>query len=141
MFGLFGTREDKQLREKITWAQDASLEILMTQMELGGASSDRDSQRRLATPYGFGYVFGFADALIQRAGVGDDARMIAELATAHIRLFGTEQGPKIFSACLSRQSDPQFLEGRRTGGVEASQWLSSGGKDIPSGLSDYLSAR
>lgn len=139
MFGLFGTREDKQLREKITWAQDASHEILMTQMELGGASSDPDSRRRLATPYGFGYVFGFADALIQRAGLTDDGKIMAELAIAHMRLFGTEQGPKIFSASLDRQADPQFLEGRRTGGAEASQWLSSGGKEIPSGLSDYLS--
>ena len=141
MFGLFGSKERKQAQEKLQWAQDASHELLMTPMELGGAESDSAKQKRLATPYGFGYIFGFSDALIQRAGVTDDGEIMAALTIVHTRLFGDTQGPKIFGSSLNRQAEPQFIEGRKAGGTEAMQWLSEGGKHAPIGLAGYLLGR
>jgi len=105
---------------------------------VGDASNGGTNQGRLPTPYAFGYIFGFADALIQRSGITDDVQIMAALTVVHTEMFGTTQGARIFGASILRQTDPQFAAGRTDGGTEALKWLSSGGKWVPSGLTFYL---
>lgn len=123
---------------KLKWAQDAAYTVVMTQIDLGGAADDGSNRNRLATAYAVGYIFGFADALIQRAGVSDDVEVMAQLTLVFARLFGVDQGSKIFRASLGRQTDPEFAAGRTAGGSEAIDWLSSGGNTVPVWLSFYL---
>jgi len=100
------------------------------------------NQRRLATPYAFGYIFGFADAMAQRAGARRDTAILAFITVVFIEMFGREQGTKVFALCLTRQNDPEFAAGRRAGGSELIAWLSSpGGKEVPLGLTEYLQGK
>jgi len=136
---LFGFGQNKKrTEEKIQWAQDAAYKVLMAQADQAGASEQGTSQKRLVTNYAFGYIFGFAGALMQRAGVTDDVKIMAQLMLVYTSLFGIDKGSKIFGACLRRQSEPDFASGRKVGGSEALKWLSSGGKWVPSGLMFYL---
>lgn len=138
---MFGRKKENDASDKVKGAQDIVYGMLMAQIDMGHAADGGANQRRLATAYAFGYIFGFADAMIQGAGIQDDLEIMAQLTVAFTRLFGVTQGSKIFGACLGRQSDPQFAPGRRAGGTEAIQWLSSGGERIPTGLSLYLNSR
>jgi hypothetical protein len=110
----------------------------MAQLDMGGAFDYPAAKDRLFTPHGCGYMFGFADALLQRAGVTDEVKATASLAVLYVRMFGEEQGPKVFRASLDLQSEADVAAGRTAGGGEALQWLTSEGKDGPLGLTDFL---
>jgi hypothetical protein len=141
VFGWFGRKKigSADANAKLQWAQDTAYAVVMTQVDLAGAADDGPGHDRLATAYAFGYIFGFADALIQRAGAKDDVEIMAQLTLVFTRLFGVDKGSKIFGASLRRQTDPQFGAGRSAGGSEAVDWLSSGGKNAPTRLTFYLS--
>jgi hypothetical protein len=125
MFKLF--RNKAKADAKAQWAQDAAYELLMPQLDLGSAFHDDAAKQRLLTPHGCGYVFGFADALLQRAGVTDELAAMAALVATYVRIFGNGQGPKIFRASLDltgfRRSThiwgvaPLICGKRRKGGI------------------------
>jgi hypothetical protein len=131
---LFGKR---QRAEKIKQTQDVIHNVLMTQLVLGSAFASPESQRRLLTPYGCGYIFGFADSLIALAGVTEEVEVMAELTVAHLRIFGEDQGAMIFGKSLTLQGDAEFMAARMAGGNESRRWLSDK-QFVPMGLSRYL---
>jgi hypothetical protein len=141
MFKLFKSNSERKADAKIQWAQDAAYNVIMTQLDLGGAFTDQAAQQRLLTPRGCGYIFGFADALLLRAGVIDDVAAMAALLATYVGIFAKEQGPKIFHRSLDIQTQADFVAGRKMGGNEAMQWLAAPDKSAPMGLADYLNGR
>jgi hypothetical protein len=129
---------EKAGNDKAKWAQDAAYTLISTQLDLGSAFDDETQRQKVATPYGFGYMFGFADALIQRTGVTDESATLAQLALTYARIFG-KQGPKVLAASLNLQKDKDFTAGRAIGGGEAYKWVAD--NSAPLGLADYLNAR
>jgi hypothetical protein len=141
---LFSRNKDRAA-ENLQWAQDAAYTVLAAQIALGAARDGGTNQKRLATPYAVGYVFGFADALLRQAVHTDDVQMAA-LTFVHTRLFGVTQGSKIFGASLRQQInphriDPHFDAGCTDGGSEAIAFIAGNAKSVPTGLADYLNAR
>jgi hypothetical protein len=125
--------------DKVQWAQDAAHTLLMTQLDLGGVLEDDDAAvKRMVSSFGFGYVFGFAEQLLQVASVTDEVRVMAQLTFILTRVFGKEQGPKIFGKCLRSQNDSEFLAARLLGAQEVRGWLAAPEKDAPMGLAQYL---
>jgi hypothetical protein len=124
--------------KRIQQALDVAYGQLTQQIDLGDGEQSGTSRKRLATPFALGYIFGFADTLIQRAGVTDEGQVMAQLLLVYARLFGVEQGSTIFASCLQRQTDSQFAAGRATGGSEVIAWIASRGGKTPFGLADYL---
>jgi hypothetical protein len=126
----------EKAEDKVQLAHEIAQNLIVTQLDLGSAFDDEARRKKLATPYGLGYIFGFADALLQRAGLTDETTALAELTLIYVRIFGKEQGPKVLRASLDLQTDKDFGAGRRTGGGEVYKWLSD--KSVPLGLADYL---
>jgi hypothetical protein len=141
MFKFFRNETGPKIDAKVQWAQDAAYSLLTLQLKLGGALDDSAAKQRLFPPHGSGYVFGFADALLQRAGLTDEVATMAALVVTYVRIFGKDQGPKIFRAALDLQSDTNFTAGRIAGANEALQWLAAPEKSAAMGLADYLNAR
>ena len=99
---------------------------------------DDAAVRRMVSSFGFGYVFGFADQLLQVAGVTDEVQMMAQLTLILNQVFGKEQGPKIFGKCLRNQDHSEFRAARLLGALEVREWLSAPDKEAPMGLAQYL---
>jgi len=93
----------------------------------------------MVSSFGFGYVFGFAEQLLQVAGVTDEVHLMAQLTFIVTRVFGKEQGPKIFGKCLRSQNDSEFRAARLLGAQEVRGWLAVPEKEAPMGLAQYLS--
>jgi hypothetical protein len=129
----------KQKDDKVRAAHDTACGLLMTQLHMGGVFDDQAAGERLITPQACGYMFGFADAMLQRAGVTDELAAMAELAVVYVHIFGVERGSKIFRASLDIQTDNEFAAGRALGAKEALEFLAD--KSAPLGLTDYLHAR
>jgi hypothetical protein len=138
MFKLFKSKT-KQGDAKVQTAQDIAYGLLMTQLDLGGALDDHAAKQRLFTAHGCGYIFGFADALFQRAGVTEEVAAMAQLTLLYVRIFGVDHGSKIFRAALDLQTENDFAAARAVGANEALKFL--GDKSAPLGLTDYLNAR
>lgn len=137
MFGWFKKKVDPNAEEKEQLALDASYTMLMVQFDLGSWTDNADAMKRLMTPFAMGYIFGFADAQLQKAGVADEGRCIACLTIVHMRLFDNDKGSRLFGHSLKIQSDSGFNQGRKLGGEEVYRWFTE--KDfVPLGLSDYL---
>ena len=64
--------------------------------------------------FGFGYLFGFADQFLRVAGLTDEVQVMAQLTLILNRVFGKEQGPKIFGKCLRKQNDSEFRAAKRS---------------------------
>lgn len=125
--------------EQIQRALDIAYNVLMTQLNLGGAFDDgSEAQKRLASDFAFGYAFGFTDALLQAAGVTDELQAIAYLTATLTRIFAAT-GPEILKKCISIQGEPEFEEGRLLGAYEVPAWL--GNKTAPMSLAQYLIAK
>lgn len=139
MFNLF-RRKPEQRDIKVQTAHDAACSILTTQITLGSALHDKSAKERLLTAWGIGYIFGFADALLQRAGVIDEVAAMAELTLVYVKIFGVDQGSKIFRAALDLQGESDFAAGRKTGAAEALCFLAEKSA-TPLGLTDYLHER
>lgn len=138
MFNLFRSRP-KQRDAKAQTAQDVACGLLMTQLHMAGALEDQAAKQRVLTPHGIGYIFGFADALLQRAGVLDEVAAMAELTLVYVSIFGVDQGSKIFRAALDLQGESDFAAARKAGAAEALRFLAD--KSAPLGLADYLNDR
>ena len=137
MFGWFKKKVDPKAEENEQLALDASYNMLMTQLELGNVTDNADAMKRVLTPFAMGYIFGFADATLQKAGIANDAHGMACLAITHMRLFGDDKGSRLFGHSLKIQADTKFIEGRNLGGKELYRWVSE--KDFtPLGLTDHL---
>ena len=134
---------DKQSQaDAIQWAQDAAHSMIVTQLSLGGVlDEDAEAVKRVVSAFGFGYIFGFADQLLQRAGVTDEVQTLTQLAIVLTRLFGKDRGPKIFGKCLRQQDDPEFRAARLLGAQEVRTWLEHPDKAAPMGLAQYLNGK
>jgi hypothetical protein len=67
---------------------DLASNMLMTQIDPGNALPGCPSRQRLGKPYARGYMFGFLDAFLQKAGVTDE---IEALAPDHYRAYKTSR--------------------------------------------------
>ena len=139
MFKFFGIKAKPNADAKAQTAHEIAYGLLLTQLDLGGAFDDEAAKQRLLAPRGCGYIFGFADALLQRAGVTDEVAAMAALVVTYVRIFGKEQGPKIFRAALDLQTDADFAAGRAQGDNDALRFLADNAP--PLGLTDYLNDR
>jgi hypothetical protein len=135
VFSLF--RKKPKPNSKAQAAQDLAHDMLMTQLNLFGGLSDQQRQR-LVTPVAIGCVFGFTDAMLQRAGVTDETEAMAHITMVFVRMFGAEHGGQLFGLCLNLQTDSDFGAGRTMGANDALGWLDSRGDKVPLRLSEYL---
>jgi hypothetical protein len=140
---LFGARSAKRsttapaAQSKSHELADMAVNLLMTQIDLGGGMPGGAHRSRLGEPYARGYLFGLPDALFQRGKVAGDTEALALITIVHVQLLGREHGAKFVGAALSDQADPEFARGRADGGADVYRWLSDG-KVPPLMLSDYL---
>lgn len=109
-------------------------ELLATQLAMACA----DPRRLVNDRWALGYLLGFHDGFMQRAGVGtDDIEGFALLSGSYIALFDDpDLTGTLVATSLKLQGETQFDAGMATGGREAFQFID---KQVPPvGLSDHL---
>lgn len=125
--------------EKLQWAHDAAYNLIMTQLDLGGAfEEDSESQKRFGTYFAFGYMFGFTDSLMQIAGIADEVETLAQMTIAFVRMFGPDKGAKMLGKCIRIQAEPEFKAASMLGRQEIRVWLAHADANTPQGLAQYL---
>jgi hypothetical protein len=75
--------------------------------------------------FSIGYVAGFLDAMMQRAGIDDDGESFAMVAILMMKLFGEKLGTELCRRFLDSQHLPETRRGLLAGGRESLGWLSS----------------
>ena len=110
-------------------------------LQLGSAyQKPRHAFSRLMTnEYAAGYVFGFHDSFLQRCGLLNPIKPIADFAlmqASYQRIFGDKAGLALLEISLSLQDHPDFHDGRLLGGEEIAEFLDT--KKRPLGLEKIL---
>jgi hypothetical protein len=134
MFGLFGGAKKKRLLKSIALI-DRCEGLLRIQIDSPEAV---EHQRQLHTPFAYGYIFGFADAVFIKEGVTADGARFGDIASLFESLFGPKAGPMAFDYCVESMQEEMFVRGRLLGGQEIFDLTKSGGERIPTGLTTYL---
>jgi hypothetical protein len=96
-------------------AVHVSATILRECIDLGFAGSGGPNRGRLAKPFARGYIFGFADACIQRFGVLDELESLAFITVVHAKLFGHKIGSSLVGDALRDERSAEFGRGRTAG--------------------------
>jgi hypothetical protein len=104
-------------------AVNVSATILCECIDLGFAEADGPNRGRLAKPFARGYIFGFADACIQRFGVHDELESLAFITVVHAKLFGHKIGSSLVGDALRDQRNAEFGRGRTAGAEDLFRWL------------------
>ncbi|MGO4869782.1 MAG: hypothetical protein ACLPGW_04105 [Roseiarcus sp.] len=74
--------------------------------------------------FSLGYVTGFLDALMQRAGIEDEVESFAMVSILTMKLFGETTGANLAGRFLNNQHLPDTKRGLMAGGTDALTWLS-----------------
>src|SRR5260370_39008404 len=93
-------------------AVDVSATILRECIDLGSAWPRGPNRGRLAKPFARGYIFGFADACIQRFGVLDELESLAFITVVHTKLFGHKIGSLLVGDALRDERNAAVGRGR-----------------------------
>jgi hypothetical protein len=104
-------------------AVNVSATILRECIDLGLAGPGGPNRGRLAKPFARGYIFGFADACIQRFGVLDELESLAFITVVHAKLFGHKIGSSLVGDALRDQRNAEFGRGRTAGAEDLFRWL------------------
>jgi len=104
-------------------AVNVSATILRECIDLGFAGVDGPIRGRLAKPFARGYIFGFADAWIQRFGVLDELESLAFITVVHAKLFGHKIGSLLVGDALRDERNAEFGRGRTAGAEDLLRWL------------------
>jgi hypothetical protein len=104
-------------------AVEISATILRECIDLGFAGPDGANRKRLAKPFARGYLFGFADACIQRFGVLDELESLALITVVHVGIFGQKIGSLLVGDALRDQHNAEFRRGQIAGGEDLLRWL------------------
>jgi hypothetical protein len=104
-------------------AVNVSATILRECIDLGLAGPSGPNRVRLAKPFARGYIFGFADACIQRFGVLDELESLAFITVVHAKLFGHKIGSSLVGDALRDQRNAEFGRGRTAGAEDLFRWL------------------
>jgi hypothetical protein len=87
--------------------------------------------------FSLGYVVGFLDALMQRAGVQDEGVSFAMLSILMMKLFGEDTGADLSGRFLNGQHLPETQRGLMAGGSDSLAWLNNPDQWPPHGWSDH----
>lgn len=89
--------------------------------------------------WSIGYVGGYADALLNNAGIDTDVKGLSIMTGIFISVFGKNEAPVLFSKFLNLQSeqDLDFFDGRKNGGEELIALLESS-KNVARGWSIHV---
>lgn len=90
------------------------------------------------TPFAYGYIFGFADAVFIKEGVTADGERLGDIASLFQSLFGPKAGPMAFEYCVESMQEEMFVRGRLLGGQEIFDLTKSQGEQVPTALTTYL---
>jgi hypothetical protein len=123
---LFGATRDASALPNFdarSKAVNVSATILRECIDLGFAGPDGPNRKRLAKPFARGYIFGFADACIQRFGVHDELESLAFITVVHAKLFGHKIGSLLVGDALRDQRNAEFGRGRTAGAEDLLRWL------------------
>jgi hypothetical protein len=134
MFGLFGGAKKKRLLKSIALV-DRCAGLLRVQVDSPEAVERR---RQLHTPFAYGYIFGFADAVFIKEGVTADRERHGDIASLFESLFGPNAGSLAIDQCIASMQEEAFVRGRLLGGQEVFDLAKSRGEQIPTGLTKYL---
>ena len=104
-------------------AVNVSATILRECIDLGFTGPEGLNRGRLAKPFARGYIFGFADACIQRFGVLDELESLAFITVVHAKLFGHKIGSSLVGDALRDQRNAEFGRGRTAGAEDLFRWL------------------
>jgi hypothetical protein len=104
-------------------AVNVSATILRECFDLGFAGPGGPNGGRLAKPFARGYIFGFADACIQRFGVHDELESLAFITVVHAKLFGHKIGSSLVGDALRDERNAEFGRGRTAGAEDLLRWL------------------
>ena len=107
-------------------AVEVSATILRECIDLGSAWPGGPNRERLAKPFARGYIFGFADACIQRFGVLDELESLAFITVVHTKLFGHKIGSLLVGDALRDERNAEFGRGRTAGAEDLFRWLDDG---------------
>src|SRR5882757_3824225 len=118
-------------------AVNVSATILRKCIDHGFAGPGGPDRGRLAKPFARGYIFGFADACIQRFGVLDELESLAFITVVHAKLFGHKIGSSLVGDALRDQRNAEFGRGRAAGAEDFLHWVNDRSY-TPLSLTDYL---
>jgi hypothetical protein len=104
-------------------AVDLSATIVRECIDLGFAGPGGPNRGRVAKPFARGYIFGFADACIQRFGVLDELESLAFITVVHTKLFGHKIGSSLIGDALRDERSAEFGRGRTAGAEDLFRWL------------------
>jgi hypothetical protein len=104
-------------------AVNVSATILRECIDLGLAGANGPNRGRLAKPFARGYIFGFADACIQRFGVLDELESLTFITVVHAKLFGHKVGSSLVGDALRDERNAEFGRGRTAGAEDLFRWL------------------
>ena len=131
MFGLGNKKKEKS---------DATIEtavsLLQIQISLGDTEDNHEFTARLIDKYSRGYIFGHCDAILQSAGINDEAESMAMLAVIYTKVFGKDVGGNILGQSFQDQGDSLFSKGLITGGQELVEFFRNNTPAM--GLANYL---
>jgi hypothetical protein len=123
---LFGATRDASALPNFdarSKAVNVSATILRECIDLGFAGPGGPIRGRLAKPFARGYIFGFADACIQRFGVLDELESLAFITVVHAKLFGHKIGSLLVGDALRDERNAEFGRGRTAGAEDLLRWL------------------
>ena len=108
--------------------------VVLVQMTLAGANPG--SHR--SDDFTIGYVFGFADAVMQLKDIEADSTMaLVALARSYRKVYG-DYGNVICGYVLKRQEQPEVARGIRAGGHDCIAYHRSSGQHAPLSLARAL---
>jgi hypothetical protein len=136
VFKLFKNKQTKPT-DRFTETVQLTRRLIESQISIAEGKS---AHKKIFDVHVCAYIFGFAHAMLAKAGVEDEMETKLLIAQTFMQIFGNDPGSKAVGQCLRMQLDDQFVRARQLGDSEAMEWLASSGNDVPTGLTDYLNA-
>ncbi len=99
---------------------NTALELLAAQSMLMGSIRKPPSD-----DWSIGYVAGFVDALLQKAGKEPDVEGMVVMTLVFSNVFGHDEGPSLFGKFMRLQAagSERALNGMRAGGMDVFRWV------------------
>jgi hypothetical protein len=120
---------------------DGASTLLGVQALLAGVDHEGETPPKAVDDFSLGYVFGFVDSMLQRAGFHqDDPSSFVAVTIVFENIFGSEVGSEYFWSCAKRQGPqhPEVFRGACTGGQEAWDFLTHGAARSPMGWTSHV---
>jgi hypothetical protein len=132
---------DEETTTRLVAVIDGASTLLGVQALLAGLNEEGESPPKAVDDFSLGYVFGFVDVMLQRAGFHqDDPNSFVATTMVFENVFGSGLGSTYFWSCAERQGPHhrEVFRGARAGGQEAWDFLTQGTAKSPMGWPSHV---